>query len=99
MSTDNPFTLGMSTLAGLAQLRPGVRRMRASSYDKTGGNRDWWEFEPGDRRDIALLDGPGCIKHIWLTMGSEDRYQYRRVLLRMFWDGEETPSVEAPIGD
>ncbi|HEV8245521.1 MAG TPA: glycoside hydrolase family 172 protein [Polyangiaceae bacterium] len=96
---ESPLTLGMSTLAGLARLRPGVRRLRASSYDPTGGNRDWWEFEPGQARDIATLVGPGCIKHIWVTMGSEDRYQFRKVLLRMYWDGEAEPSVETPIGD
>jgi hypothetical protein len=34
-----------------------------------------------------------------MTMGCEDKYMYRKVALRMFWDGEDTPSVEAPIGD
>jgi hypothetical protein len=32
-------------------------------------------------------------------MGSEDKYQFRKVLLRMYWDGETSPSVETPIGD
>ena len=91
--------IGTSTLAGLARLRPGITRARISSYDPTGGNRDWWEFQPGDTRAIAGLTGPGCIKHIWLTMGCEDRYAFRKVVLRMYWDGEDAPSVETPIGD
>lgn len=91
--------IGMGTLAGLPLLRPGVRRGRASSYDPTGGNRDWWEFAPGERRDIALLDGPGCIKHIWCTMWCESEAAFRKVTLRAWWDGEQTPSIEAPIGD
>ncbi|MBL8153923.1 MAG: DUF2961 domain-containing protein [Anaerolineae bacterium] len=91
--------LGISTLAGLPLLRPGVRRLRASSYDPSGGNSDWWEFAPGQSRDLAKLTGPGCIKHIWATLWSEDKYALRKVLLRMFWDGETTPSVETPVGD
>jgi hypothetical protein len=34
-----------------------------------------------------------------MTMWSDDKYQLRKVLLRMYWDGEESPSVETPIGD
>lgn len=91
--------IGMGTLAGLARLRPGVKRMRESSYDRNGGNFDWWEFEPGVRRDIASIEGAGCIKHIWMTMGCDDKHVYRKVVLRMWWDGEDAPSVETPIGD
>lgn len=93
------MVLGMSTLAGLPLLRPGVKRLRASSYDPTGGNRDWWEIAPGQTRDLAQIDGAGCIKHIWMTMWSHDKYVLRNNLLRMYWDGETTPSVEVPIGD
>lgn len=91
--------IGTSTLAGLALLRPGIKRARLSSYDTTGGNRDWWEFEPGQMRRIAEISAPGCIKHIWMTMGCEDKNVYRKVILRMYWDGETEPSVETPIGD
>jgi hypothetical protein len=93
------MVLGMSTLAGLPLLRPGVKRLRVSSYDPKGGNSDWWEFESGQSRDIATLEGAGCVKHIWMTLWSDDKYTLRKVLLRMYWDGETTPSVETPIGD
>ncbi len=93
------MVLGMSTLAGLARLRPGVRRGRFSSYDRAGGNSDWWEFAPGETKAIAEIGGAGCIKHIWCTMFSHTRAEYRKVVLRMFWDGEAQPSVEVPIGD
>jgi hypothetical protein len=91
--------LGMSTLAGLPLLRPGVKRMRLSSYDKSGGNHDWWDIEPGQTREIATISGAGSIKHIWCTMWSEDKYIFRKLLVRMYWDGEANPSVETPIGD
>lgn len=91
--------IGSSTLAGLARLRPGVKRMRQSSYDPKGGNSDWWELEPGEKRDIATIEGAGCIKHIWMTLWCDDKHVLRKAVLRMFWDGEEQPSVETPLGD
>lgn len=45
---------------------------------------------------LAEIDGPGAIQHIWLTVHPE---HWRRLVLRCYWDGEETPSVETPIGD
>ena len=45
---------------------------------------------------LADIKGPGAIRHIWITM---DPKAYRDCILRMFWDGEKTPSVEAPLGD
>jgi len=91
--------IGNSTLADLARLRPGIRRLRVSSYDTRGGNADWWDFAAGQARDIASLRGPGCIKHIWMTTWSADRHALRKVLLRAWWDDEPLPSVEAPLGD
>lgn len=93
------MVMGQSSLAGLPLLRPGVKRQRASSYDRLGGNSDWVEFEPGETRNIFDVTGPGCIKHIWMTLFSNTRYEYRNVIVRMWWDDETEPSVEAPIGD
>ncbi|NLE43586.1 MAG: DUF2961 domain-containing protein [Chloroflexi bacterium] len=91
--------IGASSLGSLAQLRPGVRRERASSWDHTGGNRDYWPFKPGETRTIAELSGAGCIKHIWMTMASKEDAFLRKVVLRAWWDGEAAPSIECPIGD
>ncbi len=68
---------------------------RASSWDTTGRNRDAWEIAPGETRVLADIQGPGCINHIWMTQPNG----YRNVLIRMFWDNEEHPSVLAPLGD
>src|SRR5262249_17018130 len=85
-------------LSGLPRLRE-VRSRRASSYDRTGGNRDWFDVEPGERKMLAELDGPGIIRHIWMTMGFPQDDYLRPVLLRLYWDGHAEPSVECPIGD
>lgn len=45
---------------------------------------------------LADIAGSGAIQHIWLTVTPE---AWRQLVLRMYWDGEETPSVEVPIGD
>jgi len=45
---------------------------------------------------IMDVAGPGVIQHIWITV---DPKRYRDLILRMYWDGEDAPSVEAPVGD
>jgi hypothetical protein len=51
-------------------------------------------IEPGECRVIADIDGPGAIQHIWMTPQN-----WRFHILRIYWDGSETPSVECPVGD
>jgi len=45
---------------------------------------------------LAEIQGPGAIQHIWITTVPS---AWRRMVLRMYWDGEPTPSVETPLGD
>ncbi len=72
---------------------------RASSYDRTGGNADARPIAPGET--LTLLDeaGPGLITHVWVTIASDDPNHLKALVLRMYWDGETSPSVQAPIGD
>ena len=61
-----------------------------------------WKVRPciplpaGQVTELASIDGPGVIQHIWMTVAP---VAYRHCILRIYWDGEETPSVEAPLGD
>ncbi len=71
---------------------------RISSYDRSGGNRDSLAIEPGETAVLAEVSGPGAIHHIWVTIAAEPFYG-RKLVLRMYWDGESEVSVEAPIGD
>lgn len=89
-------------------LRQDYRAKRVSSFDVTGGNQDSKTVQPHDRADLANLTGPGVIRHIWFTMfgrwGPDDVREFdplslRKVVLRMYWDGEQDPSVECPVGD
>jgi hypothetical protein len=72
---------------------------RASSADPTGANVDWRKVDPGETLTVLDAEGPGLVSHIWFTINSPEPYHLKRIVLRIYWDGEENPSVEAPIGD
>jgi hypothetical protein len=76
-----------------------VRSRRVSSWDRTGYNVDYLTIGPGETATLADIRGPGCVRHIYFTVGNLDRFFLRTMVLRMFWDDESTPSVEVPLGD
>ena len=93
------YPSGGSPLAGLARIRDAVTR-RESSWDRTGGNKDCIVVPSRSKRAFCELEGPGCIRHIWITIScNADPLYLRKVLLRFYWDDEKRPSVEAPVGD
>lgn len=87
-----------SALEGLAKLRTYTSK-RISSYDRSGRNADRLVIESGATTAIAEIEGAGIIKHIWITISCKDKMIRRNAVLRMYWDGETSPSVESPIGD
>jgi hypothetical protein len=52
-------------------------------------------IQPGECRVLAEIDEPGAIQHIWMTPTGHWRFS----ILRIYWDGSDTPSVECPVGD
>ncbi len=72
---------------------------RASSADTTGGNADFRPIEPGKTLTLLDADGPGVLTHIWITLYSREAYHLKKLALRMYWDNEDSPSVETPLGD
>ena len=72
---------------------------RSSSYDRTGGNEDYREVAPGGTLTLLDADGPGEVTHVWMTIASREMFHLKKLVLRMYWDGESTPSVETPVGD
>ncbi len=102
------FLIASSAVATYAQSpnwQPDVTRQqtyilhRASSTDPTGGNADARRVAPGASFTVLDTDGPGIVSHIWFTIAHNEPYSLKRIVLRIYWDGEQTPSVEAPIGD
>lgn len=59
-------------------------------------------LEQGKEYVLAEIEGTGIIQHIWFTLPSKTGKTgcvYKDIVLRFFWDGEEQPSIEVPIGD
>jgi hypothetical protein len=52
-------------------------------------------IKPGETFVLGEITGEGAIQHIWMTPTGNWRFS----ILRMYWDGEAEPSVEAPVGD
>jgi len=44
---------------------------------------------------LGEIKGPGCIQQIWMTPTGD----WRKTILRVYWDGETKPSIECPVGD
>ena len=51
---------------------------------------------PNGTVTLADIEGPGAIQQMWFTVFPKF---WRNLILRIYWDGEETPSVEVPLGD
>lgn len=61
-----------------------------------------WKISPsvsipaGTTFTMADIEGMGAIQQIWLTPAG---IQWRFAILRIYWDDQENPSVECPVGD
>lgn len=85
-------------LSAITQAHDYVQK-RSSSYDRSGGNADYRPLAPGETLTVLDDSGPGAITHLWFTIASDEQLHLKKLVLRIFWDSESTPSVEAPIGD
>lgn len=80
--------------------RPKGDREEASNFDN-------FRVAPGATHVLLDAAGPGIITHLWITfLGPEPQAwakagsaNHQEMLLRMYWDGEPRPAVEAPVGD
>jgi hypothetical protein len=96
MTAQNSADAG--SLSDLPKLHDYVLK-RSSSYDRSGGNDDFRHVDPAQTVTVLDENGPGQISHIWFTIADDEKYHLKRIVLRIYWDNESTPSVEAPIGD
>jgi hypothetical protein len=76
-----------------------TKTSRISSYDTTGGNEDWVVIASGETKTLAEVSGAGVIRRFYVAPLAFDRMRYRKLTLRMYWDGETEPCVEVPLGD
>ena len=88
--------LVMSELNNLSMLRADAKSRRVSSHVPSGHDyvRD---ILPGESRVVCDIKGTGIINHIWMTM-SPSNFNRNNLVIKMYWDGCEQPSVLSPVG-
>jgi len=109
------LNMGMGSLSRLSKAKTrsispenftGEKGKAGMAVEGTGKNAakdlgQGWKISPSvkikSKETFVLgeINGSGAIQHIWLTPTGHWRY----LILRMYWDGESTPSVEVPVGD
>jgi len=85
-------------LGNIAQI-VDARSKRVSSYDLAGGNGDCRRIPKGETFTLADIPDAGIVTHIWITISCKDELHRRNLVFRAYWDGQEHPSIESPIGD
>lgn len=79
----------------------GGMATEGTGKDAATGLGQGWKVSPsivikaGATFTLADIKGPGCIQQIWMTPTGN----WRRSILRFYWDDETEPSVEVPVGD
>jgi hypothetical protein len=74
-------------------------RQRESSWDHTGANRDSEHIPAGAIHTLPDLNGPGIIRHIWMTLASQDPDFYRNMHLVFTFDDASIPQIDLPMAD
>ena len=80
---------------GMCELADGVAREAAKDLGKGWKVNPYIIIPENSVFEIANIEGPGVIQHIWMTPTGK----WRDVILRIYWDDQEIPSVESPVGD
>jgi hypothetical protein len=101
ISAENPT--GAKGSGGMAIPNPGDPALPFSGAAAELGQG--WKVNPfyrpkaGETVILMDVDGPGVIQHIWMATDTSWLGNGRACVLRCYWDGEETPSVEVPMTD
>ncbi len=91
ISAENPD----GSKGGGARAKDGVGAIHARDLGPGWKIAPAIKIEPGEVAVLADVEGPGTIEQIWMTPSMPWRFG----IIRIYWDGQETPSVECPVGD
>ncbi|WP_337970252.1 glycoside hydrolase family 172 protein [Virgibacillus salexigens] len=75
---------------------------KSSSLGESRKGNPKIKLKSGETATLAKIEGPGTIRHMWMTVTDatpHGSFVLRDLVLRMYWDDEQTPSVETPLGD
>lgn len=93
ISPENPT--GGKGMGGMTTPAKGTAGDAARDLGQGWKDNPFIRIPPHQTDTLAWVDGPGEIQHIWMTPTGNWRFS----ILRMYWDGEASPSVEVPVGD
>ncbi len=58
------------------------------------------KIQPQEAVELCDIHGPGTIRHIWVTTSPDPNPSIlRSFVLRAWYDGQDHPSMECPLGD
>jgi len=92
ISPENPA----GVKGGAARAADGVAAAAARDLGQGWKVNPYVYIRAGETLELADIDGPGVIRQIWLTPAG---CPWRLLVFRFYWDDQEKPSVECPLGD
>lgn len=81
-------------------LKDSGKSFQVSSHSPDLG--DAWAINPGETKVLADIKGPAVLQNMWFTcsgLPDVDGEYLRNLIIKMYWDGETSPSVEVPFGN
>ena len=81
---------------GMADLDTGTAAYAARELGQGWKVNPYISIQPNSTAVLADIKGQGAIKHIWITDAAP---RGRVLIIRIYFDGAEKPSVEAPLSD
>lgn len=92
----------------ICELRSGMSRQFTTYNDQTKDKTI--KIMPGEKCTIASSDKSGIITRLWMTFPrwfwahwepgiAVDPSIMKKLIIRVYWDGKDEPSVESPVGD
>jgi hypothetical protein len=99
LSNAHSFSIGPENLTGEkgkgAMAAEGTASRAARDLGQGWKVNPFIVINPGQKFTLAEIKASGAIQHIWMTPTGN----WRLSILRMYWDDEQNPSVEVPVGD
>lgn len=80
---------------GMCKLEEGFASHAARDLGEGWKVNPYVVIQSGEVFELADIQGPGVIQHIWMTPTGK----WRNTIIRFYWDGQIVPSVECPVGD
>lgn len=93
----------------LWEIKPDESSRRFTTFQPETGQKTV-TVHPGETVVLADGRGPGILNHLWFTVTgwfyehwnpthASDTGILKQLILRIYWDGSDVPSVQSPLGD